>query len=69
MTHDIQEAKPRNTDKKRIEALEAKIDSLTQLIRGMAHIIGVPHDLLRKKGIKPFDTKNETLDVNGRGAA
>lgn len=64
---------PRNTDKKRIEVLEAdisnlsdRLNKLTQAIRQSAHIMGWPQDLLERQGIKPFDKKKETLQVNGR---
>jgi len=67
------EIKTRNTDKKRIEALEesvqllsSKLNSLTSAIRQSAHIMGWPQDVLERQGIKSFDKDSEKLQVNGR---
>ena len=61
---------PRNTDKKRIEALEqslndvnARLTNLTRAIVESAHIMGWPRDLLEKQGIKVFDVKNDKLSI------
>ena len=64
------EIKTRNTDKKRIEALEASVQDLTNkmnmlvsAVRQSAHAMGWPPDLLEKHGIKPFDKETETMNV------
>lgn len=61
---------PRNTDKKRIEALEDKVDllearinKLTKAIVESAHIMGWPKDLLEKQGIRAFDKDVDKLSI------
>jgi len=64
---------PRNTDKKRIEALEAaneelgaRIDKLTRAIVESAHVMGWPRGLLEGQGIKAFDKSKDTLSVRNK---
>lgn len=55
------EVKTRNTDKKRIEALEERLDAMTQYLESLTgavihtfHVVGAPHDILIKNGLKPY---------------
>lgn len=59
---ETKEVKTRNTDKKRIEALEQRLDNLTQLIRCIAYNAGISPDLLINNGVQPLG-KDEKLDV------
>lgn len=64
------EIKTRNTDKKRLDALEQsvqdlnnRIDMLVSAVRQSAHAMGWPPDLLARHGIRPFDKETETMNV------
>ena len=65
---ETEDIKTRNTDKKRIEALEAELSNLrgidkafsqfTEAVIHVFHVIGAPHDILIKHGVTPYK-KNE----------
>ena len=60
---------PRNTDKKRIEALEAELKKLkgidvaftqfTQAVIHVFHVLGAPHDILKKHGVTPYKKEED----------
>lgn len=67
---ELDEVKTRNTDKKRLEALEqantelcARVDRLTKAIVESAHVMGWPRGLLESQGIKAFDKTKDRLSV------
>lgn len=70
MTEEVKEIIPRNTDKKRIEALEEanqalsdRVDRLTKAIVESAHVMGWPRGLLESQGIKAFDKSKDKLSI------
>lgn len=68
-----EDIKTRNTDKKRIEAMEAELEKLkgieqafsqfTEAVIHVFHVIGAPHDILMKHGVKPYKKEE-----NGKAA-
>lgn len=60
------EIKTRNTDKKRIEKLESEVEqlklyleSLTKAVIHTFHVVGAPHDILKKHGLVPYQKDNK----------
>lgn len=66
---DKKEVIPRNTDKKRIEALEAELAKLqgidvafsqfSQAVIHVFHVLGAPHDILIKHGVTPYKKEED----------